>query len=220
MVRLQWMPVGLVTAAALALAPVDAAHALLITGVTASTGMGSFSGSNIQNTVNGVGLPGNTPSLTGDHAVADSSNAWISSVGTTTGNINFDLGGEYSLQGFSFWNFNSFDPPGPGIKDVNIFTSLDNITYTLLSGAPTVFNRGVAFNLEPPQTFSFSPVLARYVRFQVLSNYGGSTIGFDEVQFFDSTSTPIPTPALVPGLLGLGGAIWRKRRAEAAEARE
>ncbi|MBD2326942.1 hypothetical protein [Alkalinema sp. FACHB-956] len=64
MAQLQWMSVGLVTAAALALAPVNAAHALLITGVTASTDMASFSGSNIQNTVNGVGLPGNTPSLT------------------------------------------------------------------------------------------------------------------------------------------------------------
>lgn len=30
-------------------------------------------------------------------------------------------------------------------------------------------------------------------------------------------ATPIPTPALLPGLIGLGLSVWRKRKAAAAE---
>lgn len=181
------------------------AQAALITGITASTDMGS-NGTNIINTVNGQGLPGNTPSLTGTHALA-AFNAWAGS--QSTGNITFNLNGSYSLTGFSFWNLNN---PGntAGIKDVTVQSSTNGTTWTTIAGAPTQF--AIAANApQSPEQFSFSPVTASFVRFVVASNWGFSgATGFSEVQF---DGTPVPEPSSLLALLafGLGGVSLRKR---------
>jgi hypothetical protein len=51
---------------------------------------------------------------------------------------------------------------------------------------------------------------------------GGFWDGNNNPEFYAHGSevlpTPIPTPALLPGLLGMGVAAWRKRNGEAAEA--
>jgi hypothetical protein len=57
---------------------------------------------NIDDTVNGKGLPSNTPSLTGDHVPSQTGNSWRSAIlnntqGTTipSGTITFNLNGSY-----------------------------------------------------------------------------------------------------------------------------
>ncbi|NCR11073.1 MAG: discoidin domain-containing protein [Microcystis aeruginosa LG13-11] len=181
------------------------AQAALITGITASTDMGS-NGTDIINTVNGQGLPGNTPSLTGTHALA-AFNAWAGS--QSTGNITFNLNGSYSLTGFSFWNLNNPDNTA-GIKDVTVQSSTNGTTWTTIAGAPTQF--AIAANApQSPAQFSFSPVTASFVRFVVASNWGFSgATGFSEVQF---DGTPVPEPSALLALLafGLGGVSLRKR---------
>ena len=185
------------------------AQAALITGVTVSTDMGS-NGTNIINTVNGVGLPSNTPSLTGNHATAIGGNAWLSAANIATGNITFNLNGSYSLAGFSFWNFNR-DIFSGGIKGVTVQSSTDGTTFTTVAGAPTQF--AIAANAPiAPEVISFSPVTASFVRFVVASNWGFSSSGFSEVQF-DGTPTPVPEPSSLLALLafGLAGVGFRKR---------
>jgi len=187
------------------------AQAALITGITASTDMGTVNPAdvNIADTVNGKGLPGNTPSLTGTHAKAIGGNSWLSQDGTLTGNITFNLNGSYSLTGFSFWNLNN---PGntAGIKDVTVQSSTNGTTWTTIAGAPTQF--AIAANApQSPEQFSFSPVTASFVRFVVASNWGFSgATGFSEVQF---DGTPVPEPSALLALLafGLGGVSLRKR---------
>jgi len=190
------------------------ANAALITGVTASTNMGSGAGTNITNTVNGRGLPGNTPALSGNHATATSSNVWISGAGTLTGNITFNLNESYSLAGFSFWNFNG--AISTGIRGVAVQGSTDGVNFSAIAGAPTQFAIG-ATGSEPPAVFSFSPVTASYVRFVVGSNWGGASYtGFSEVQF-DGTPTPVattPEPASILGLLAVGGGLLATKRRE------
>ena len=185
--------------------------AINITGVTASTDMGTDSG-DINFTVNGAGLPGNTPSLTGLHALSDSSDSWLSRYlnGNTTGNIDFNLGASYNLSGLSFWNHNN---TLAGIKDVSILTSTDGSAYTLLTGAPTQFASGLSL-----QQFTFSPTTASFVRFAVTDNYGNFAVtGFSEVQFDSAAATPVPfdfDPSL--GVVSLGVVFginkWRKNK--------
>ncbi|GEA26261.1 hypothetical protein MiAbW_00811 [Microcystis aeruginosa NIES-4325] len=187
----------------------------LIPDITASTNMGNsllFPG--IVETVNGDGLPGNNPSLTGNHNLSAGGNAWISALGSSTGNITFNLGRAYSLEGFSFWNLSGFLVRNLGINGVTVQSSTNGTTWTTIPGAPTSFARGNLL-IQPPQVFSFSPVTASSVRFVVNSNFQSlpgflRSTGFSEVQF---KGTPIPEPSSLLALLavGLAGVGLRKR---------
>jgi hypothetical protein len=177
--------------------------------------MGEVSGSSINHLVDGSGLPGDIPSLMGLHQAASPSDAWLSSATTPTGNITFNLNGTYSLAGFSLWNFN-YGNVG-GVKGVTVTTSTDGISYTAVTGAPTQFAIGANIAPESPEQFSFAPVNASYVKFQVLSNYGGffGSTGLSEVQFNSSSAsaTSVPEPLTIFGtFMGLGGGAALKRR--------
>ncbi len=191
------------------------AQAALITGVTVSSDMGVSNSSNIDNTVNGVGLPGNTPALTGTHAAGSPANIWAGNAGVFTGNIIFDLNGSFDLAGFSFWNFNR---PGDisstfGIQSVTVQSSTDGVNFSNIVGAPTVFAQANGGPQDPEQ-FSFSPVNASFVRFVVGSNYGGPFTGFAEAQFDGTPASPqtTPEPASLLGLMVLGGGLLASKR--------
>jgi hypothetical protein len=94
----------LVLAGLLALALATPAPAGYITGVTATTDMGTALG-DIAHIVDGSGL--SSLSLTATHDVAIASNAWAGAVGTFTGQVTFDLHGAYTLVGMSVWNYNA-----------------------------------------------------------------------------------------------------------------
>ncbi|GCL54438.1 hypothetical protein NIES3806_17800 [Microcystis aeruginosa NIES-3806] len=170
-------------------------------------------------TTNGAGLPGNTPSLTGTHAVTNTGttpNAWRSSIlnSSTVGNvtINFAFGRIYNLAGFSFWNLNG----GQGINGVTIqYSSNNGGTWTTLTGTgvPTSFTQGPNTGAVAVQQFSFTPVLATNVRFRNMTNHGTTgtntyRLGFNEIQF---RSIPEPSSTLALLALGLGGVGLRKR---------
>ncbi|MDQ3624461.1 MAG: discoidin domain-containing protein [Verrucomicrobiota bacterium] len=156
-----------------------------IPGVTATTNMGSGFGTNLQNTVNAVGL--SSPSLSATHAGTTPFNSWVSQQNAFTGVITFDLGGRYPVDGFSFWNQNG-GGPGPlgssGIRDVEVLFSLDGSTFAPLLGGPAAFARVTGSTNLAPEIFSFTPVDATHFRFNVLSNWGDPLqVGFAEVAF-------------------------------------
>jgi hypothetical protein len=186
------------------------AQAILITGVTASSSFSTAFGS-INNTLNGSGLPGDVPALTGNHSGNSSTNSWLGS--GTTGNINFNLNGLYNLDGFSFWNFDNSDIAG--INGVSILTSTDGVSYTVLLGAPIQFPIASSFGTTPAQQFTFAPTPASFVRFAVSSNYGaGRNTGFAEVQF-SGTPTAVPfefNPVSGLVVLGLGFGLSKLRK--------
>ncbi|BCU13474.1 discoidin domain-containing protein [Microcystis aeruginosa] len=214
----------------------NAQAATLIPNVTASTTIPGQSSPlwDINDTVNGKGLPGNTPSLTGVHGESLSGNSWRSNVLTNTppgstissGTITFNLNGSYNLSKFTFWNLggSSAELTRQGIKNVTIqYSNNGGTTWSTLSGAPSVFAQGT-FGLpsssarsQTPQQFSFASVAATNVRFTNLSNFGGfdtpntnNRIGFSEIQF---AGTKIPEPSSLLALLafGLAGVSLGKR---------
>jgi hypothetical protein len=158
----------LVLAGLLALALDTPAPAGYITGVTATTNMGTNPGFDIAHIVDGSGL--SSLSLTAMHAAPTDSNSWLSAPGVTVGQVNFDLHGAYTLVGMSVWNYNA-DFAG-GVAGVGVSTSTDGVTFTPLAGSPFTFAQGLFNAPEPPQQFTFGPVVADFVRFDILSNYG------------------------------------------------
>lgn len=192
-----------------------------ITTVTATTNMGSGFGTDLQNTVNGVGL--SILSLTATHAGTIPSNSWVSSSNFFTGHITFNLGGQFSVDSFSFWNQNSGGPGldgSTGIQNVHVLFSTNGVDFTLLPGGPTVFARAIGVDL-PPEIFSFTAVNATHFRFIVLSNYGDlDQTGFAEVGFNGVTNGvhPIPEPITMllfgTGLAGIAAKMRRRRQAK------
>ena len=93
-------------------------------------------------------------------------------------------------------------------------TSTDGVTFTPLAGGPTTFAIGANNAPELPQQFTFGPVVADFVRFNITSNYGSqfetglSEVGFDGTRV---TAVPVP-PTLLLGLVGAGCAARLRRR--------
>jgi F5/8 type C domain len=207
---------------ALSIANVPNAQAALINGVTATTDMTPFDASFgvIDTIVNGAGL--SSLSLTATHTNAANSpvTGWASSSGISTGNFTFDLNGLYSLAGFSVWNWNNNNTFG--VRGVNILTSTDGTNFTAVAGSPTQFAQGALFTTTPqsPEQFSFAPVTASYVRFNVLSNYG-SGIALAEVQFNSADpATSVPEPLTILGTLtAVGSGAALKRRLKGIESK-
>ncbi|MEM8681671.1 MAG: hypothetical protein AAGF97_20170, partial [Planctomycetota bacterium] len=98
------------------------AEASLISGVSVSTDMGAFFGTDINNVVNGVGLTGDVAHLFADHASTDIDNSWIAAV--SSGQVTFDFGGTFLLDGFSFWNQNDGGPGAMGSSGIDGVTVL------------------------------------------------------------------------------------------------
>jgi len=196
-----------------------------ITGVTATTNMGSGFGTNLQNTVNGVGL--SLLSLTATHAGTVPNNSWVSNVRVLTGQITFNLGGQFSVDSFSFWNQNGGGPGvagSTGIRNVQVLFSTNGVDFTPLTGGPSAFAQVTGAANRPPQIFSFTAVNATHFRFNVLSNYGDVQTGFAEVVFNGSPVGPgaIPEPATVlllgTGLAGVAAKVRKRRKGEPEEA--
>ena len=166
-------------------------HAGVITGVTASTNLGSNFGSNIANIVSGAGLT--SYSLAATHNAGTAGNAWVGRF--TVGTIDFDLHGSYALTTLAIWNLNA-NFPSYGIKDLTISSSLDGISYTSLAGAPTIFAMGANNTSELAEIFSLGvATTVSYVRFSVASNYGGAAAAMSEVMFATTPLATVPEPA-------------------------
>jgi len=144
--------------------------------------------------LDGSGLSGSPPG----HAVTDSSgNSWQTISQTGTADIQFDLGKVYQLSNVHVWNLNFYAPyNGRGASQVSIRTSTNATTWNTEGTYAFTQASGVAgdvgFNLNPAGWLA-----ARYVDFQILSNFGSADnaghVGLSEVQFSALPETPTPT---------------------------
>jgi hypothetical protein len=184
--------------------------------VSASTDMGNFFGTDLINTINGVGLAA-FPSLTADHAATSPNNSWVGI--SESGQVTFNLGGLFSVGGFSIWNQNDGGPPGgtggvAGINRVDVLSSTDGTNFSLITGAPTNFARVDSGDNSPPEMFTFSGVSATHIRLAIASNHGfpDSGSGFAEIAFVEAVPESGSTLAML-GLVTAGLVGVRRRRA-------
>ncbi len=89
-----------------------------------------------------------------------------------------------------------------------------------MAGAPIQFTAGSSgpYGAEFAQQFSFTPINAAYVKFQILTNYPGSSLGnitgLSEVQFNSAilAAAPVPEPFTIIGSLIGGTAAFRMKK--------
>ena len=100
-----------------------------------------------------------------------------------TGNIDFSLGGSYTIDSLAIWNFLATD--NSTLKNFTLIASNDASfdTYTTL-GSFSATAPGDSIYSVPAETFSFTATTASYVRMEITSNFGSiAYTGFGEAAF-------------------------------------
>lgn len=119
-----------------------------------------------------------------------------------------------------------------GYSNINLFSTWTNRTYTQINQAAS--NGLQAFFSDPLSTFSGTQLKLTYsqdlgltspgasislVNAASLNSLEGQTVDIENIGTFNLYApvagdiTAVPTPALIPGLIGLGVAAYRKKRA-------
>ncbi|MCF7974115.1 MAG: discoidin domain-containing protein [Phycisphaerae bacterium] len=131
-------------------------------------------------TINGSGLEGHTHSANGE-------DMWLSSPSDPSPWLMYEFSQPQKLDQMLIWNSNSSSEGfvGWGIKDVNIEYSIDGTQWTGLSEPNQIARAPGLPTYSEPQVVDFGLALARYVRINILSNWGGilKQYGVSEVQF-------------------------------------
>lgn len=143
-------------------------------------------GTLMTNAYNGAGLPA-FPALSGDHASIAPDNCFVADA--VVGSIDFNLGGNFDIDGIAFWNLNS--SPVNCINGVAFYASTDGINFTPITGAPTAFpvvNTGTS----PVEMYTFPAVNTNFIRMEVLSSHGDTFIGFSEIAFSEGSTLSLP----------------------------
>lgn len=210
-------------AALIGVASISSAHAGVIigaAGVTTDIPGDPRGGGDIINLINQSGLSNAYVSGVTDfdafvantHDSSTGLNTWNGAA--TSGNITFDLGGVQSIESMALWNR---DFTGSGIANFNLrFSNTSDFTAsTLVTGFTAAdIAAGGTSALTLAQVFTFAVVEAAFVRLEILSSYGASTLVSGEV-IFEQAVSDVPLPAALPlfllGMAGFGAAARRKR---------
>jgi hypothetical protein len=183
---MQSVGLGLVGLCALA----SICSAQFVPGVTTTSGLGTFGTYNILNLTNGVGLSSLT--VTATHSTSWQQ-MWIGNTGVTTGALQFDLGSVLPLSAIAVWNYNDATiSVQRGVALMDVSTSLDAINWTPLSTESPPIGTGQPM---PPHLIQANGATARYVRFDILQNYGNNYTGLAEVQFVAGAGVNVATNA-------------------------
>lgn len=190
----------LLLASASALAAAPASASIAIDSVTPSS---TFFTYDEEDLINGSGLTGNVHD-------GQFTNKWLGDDGDTMPTLLFDLGSVFSLTETSIWNYGGgCCGTDRNVDELEIFFSTDNVSFNSM-GVFALTN--VTTDMFTPDTFALSG-MARYVRFDVLSNQGDSRYtGLSEVQF-DGVQAAVPEPGTWAMLIlgfGLMGGLMRR----------
>jgi hypothetical protein len=209
----------------------------LITGLSIddSTTVGLNPAMSPSNAIDGTGLPGGVPSLTGSHGQSFDTNWWSGWDGAVTEwQLTVNLGDNYDVEVIQIWNYREGCCSSRGLKEVEIYVSPDenvaNLVKLTTDGSGLHDNGG---NFLFPQAstedeyLGFSLDLSGVTDSSLLANArlirldGGSSLhdgteihgGLAEIQFGSRTAIPEPSTTGLAffGLLGL--MAHRRRKA-------
>ncbi|HYJ15089.1 MAG TPA: hypothetical protein VE170_06335, partial [Candidatus Limnocylindria bacterium] len=173
-------------------------QAAVITNVTISAVSSEFVSGIDQrratNIVNGVGLFGDV------HTRIPQGAMWLTLPDTAGAAaqafVEFDLGATHTLNQMKVWNYNE-GPSGAniltrrGVQTADIQIAGDDKQFTTTKAAQT-FRRATGAFTNFFDVIDMGGVQARYVRINVLTNFGegDNRVGLSEVQFIENTAAP------------------------------
>jgi hypothetical protein len=134
--------------------------------------------------------------ITEDQHSTSSTTMWLSKKSQTPVWIQYEFDQVYSLNQMWVWNQNQLTEPdnGYGAKDVTIETSTDGTAWRALSNVPQFADAPGADTYVYNTIVDFGGVQAKFVRLNILSNWGGAkSSGLAEVRF-----SHIPVKAFQP----------------------
>lgn len=176
--------------------------------------------------IDGSGLPGGIPALSGAHEARWEYNWWSA---TYSPQITIDLGATYSLTGVHIWNYNESGQGGRNLREVKIYVSPDasasNLVELVTNGngaqdhnlhfllpQSTSDNSYTGFDLDLAGVVNSSLLAGvRYFQIAAINTYGsfqgtggtGAYGGLAEVQF-DAAASAVPEKSSTALLLGAG----------------
>lgn len=114
---------------------------------------------------------------------AGRSNNWQSAADDPTPAITYDLNDDYTLGSMRLWNVNYGPDLDRGAKTIDVYTSSDNVNFTLLETIG--LQRGTGTFVDHGEVFDLSRTEARYLRLDITETHGATDgSGIAEVRFF------------------------------------
>jgi hypothetical protein len=183
--------------------------------------------------INGFGLDGDAPALTGSHRQGHDTNWWTGwDGGVTEWQLTVDLADNYDVEVMHVWNYREGCCTARGLSNVDIYVSPDGDVANLVkltTNGSGIHDDGGGFLFPQASTDAeylgfdldlsgvTNPALlanARLVRIDGGSsnhNGGADHGGLAEIQFGSRAAIPEPATATL-GLLGIVGLMMRRRR--------
>jgi hypothetical protein len=189
-------------------------EAAVLIGATASTTMGNasvFYSPTYLTDRSGLSTP---ISLTSTHGNSYQYTMWCSGGSQKTGSVLFDFGQVYALDAMSIWNYNWSVLLGRGVRHFSLESSLNGVDYSVLLGSTEMTEGTGSSALSPSAGLTFSGDPARYVRLNIIDNWGDPDYcGLSEVLFSGTTSVPEPRQWIVMSvpLLYAAARLYRRR---------
>ena len=112
---------------------------------------------------------------------------WIAPNGVTNAYITVDLGDTYNIDKIDLQNTRNAGHGDSGTKDFTLYYSTDGTNWTtLLSDTLTTVTSKGSSEIMPIESFTFTPVDARYVKFEA-NSYVYNRAGLTEMWIFEHT---------------------------------
>ena len=147
------------------------------------------------------------------HANAAGVGHWSSQPGTTTGNIDFDLGSNYIVSQIALW-FTVHPIASNTFSTITTFTLFADDENTF-AGATNLGNfTNSEFTDASVQVFDFSDTQAQFIRLQITANNGNtSQTRHGEAAFDTVSAVPAPAAVWLMGSALIGLLRFRKKTA-------
>ncbi|HEY9695914.1 MAG TPA: PTPA-CTERM sorting domain-containing protein [Trichocoleus sp.] len=128
--------------------------------------------------------------------------------------------GTFTLSDFDSFGF--FTPPNSPLDFTKELVGQPANSPSLPFGTPNTFGEAGDFNIFSPFANPNTP--NGFLYFQFVTAAGDNPLGNNDkltlTSFAPQSAAPVPTPALLPGLIGMGVAALRKRKNDRSEVAE